>query len=334
MSVEVNHQPSPWEAVVSGTTAGILASIALYSLDIIKTNLQVLIQFRRKGQGADSEREVSNFSTDTARYDVIGAILKILQEEGVSGLYCSLRGSIFSTISMELAYFYWSTKARIFYHPVVECHDWTNSIGSLIELGLGAMGDAIAQLCTNPIVVIGTRQQTHMGHKRKSICCIMKDIVHGEDGWTGLWKGLQVNLILVVNPTITYAFYHWLRVTTLRLGRRIGSVNTFCSGNHCHSTPDSDEDHAAVPTAGIPMQSTVLEIHSGTSLYHTSGGALQAIQGSSTPVAEGNSGSWVDDGAESADRPSPDIGRLTARETITIPIGGKAVSFQIVMGVC
>jgi len=39
-----------------------------------------------------------------------------------------------------------------------------------------------------------------------------KEVIHSEDGWTGLWRGLKASLILVVNPAITYGAYQRLHV--------------------------------------------------------------------------------------------------------------------------
>lgn len=38
-----------------------------------------------------------------------------------------------------------------------------------------------------------------------------RDVIHSEDGWTGLWRGLKASLVLVVNPAITYGAYQRLR---------------------------------------------------------------------------------------------------------------------------
>ena len=37
------------------------------------------------------------------------------------------------------------------------------------------------------------------------------DVINGEDGWTGLWRGLRASLVLVINPSITYGAYQRLR---------------------------------------------------------------------------------------------------------------------------
>lgn len=133
---------------------------------------------------------------------------------------------------MNFAYFYWSTAARSFQVSTFQRHGISDANSITKELVLGAVGGALAQLCTNPIAVISTRQQTRKvdDHKR-SMWETMLEIVQSEDGWTGLWRGFKVNLILVINPMITYGVYQWLRegLLALRKGKRLGSTDAFCT---------------------------------------------------------------------------------------------------------
>ncbi|KAI6868621.1 hypothetical protein KC334_g19331 [Hortaea werneckii] len=38
-----------------------------------------------------------------------------------------------------------------------------------------------------------------------------KEVIDGEDGWSGLWRGMKASLVLVVNPAITYGAYQRLK---------------------------------------------------------------------------------------------------------------------------
>ncbi|KAF7168501.1 hypothetical protein CNMCM6106_003668 [Aspergillus hiratsukae] len=226
-----NNQYSPWEAVASGTTAAILANIIVYPLDTIKTKLQVQVHSRPKCTET-KEHESHSPSHVFASYDnVVDAVSHVVREEGISGLYRGLSSSILSTASMNFAYFYWSTKARTVHQRILESYNIPDSNGIVKELLLGAVGGAMAQICTNPIAVIVTRQQTCRGvDEAQSIFDVLKDIVSTEDGWTGLWRGLKVNLILVANPMITYGLYQWLRGVLLRFRERLGFADAFLLG--------------------------------------------------------------------------------------------------------
>ncbi|KAF7177603.1 hypothetical protein CNMCM7691_005932 [Aspergillus felis] len=226
-----NNQSSPWEAVASGTTAAILANIIIYPLDTVKTRLQVQVHSRSKCTEPKEDKSRSPPPIHTSYDNVLDAVSHVVQEEGISGLYRGLSSSILSTASMNFAYFYWSTKARTVYQHFLETYKIPDSNGIVKELLLGAVGGAMAQICTNPIAVIVTRQQTCRGaDEAKSILGVLKDIVRSEDGWTGLWRGLKVNLILVVNPMITYSLYQWLRGILLRFRKPLGFADVFLLG--------------------------------------------------------------------------------------------------------
>ncbi|KAL4738927.1 mitochondrial carrier domain-containing protein [Aspergillus similis] len=224
------NELSPWEAVASGTTAAILANFIVYPLDTIKTKLQVQVQRRHKST-EDKEDKSGSPSRTTPDYDtVLSAVTHVVQEEGMSGLYRGLSSSVLNTASMNFAYFYWSTKARTVHSRFFSVPKTADS-SIVTELLLGAVGGAMAQLCTNPIAVIVTRQQTcRASDETKSMFTVLKDIMRSEDGWTGLWRGLKVNLILVVNPMITYGLYQWLRDALLRFRKPLGSADAFLLG--------------------------------------------------------------------------------------------------------
>jgi hypothetical protein len=83
--------------------------------------------------------------------------------------------------------------------------------GTLVELSLGAVAGAVAQIFTIPVAVVTTRQQTQSKNERKGMYETGRDVINSEDGWTGLWRGLKASLVLVVNPAITYGAYQRLK---------------------------------------------------------------------------------------------------------------------------
>lgn len=76
-----------------------------------------------------------------------------------------------------------------------------------MELLLGAIAGALAQLLTLPVGVVATRQQLEVDHKGQTFMETIYDIIK-EDGITGLWRGLKPSLALTVNPAITYGAFH------------------------------------------------------------------------------------------------------------------------------
>jgi len=80
-----------------------------------------------------------------------------------------------------------------------------------VELSLGAVAGAVAQIFTIPVAVITTRQQTQPRGEKKGFMDTGREVVNSEDGVTGLWRGLKASLVLVINPAITYGAYQRLR---------------------------------------------------------------------------------------------------------------------------
>lgn len=137
------------------------------------------------------------------------AITRIVEEEGITGLYAGMAGCLIGVASTNFAYFYWYSIVRSLY---LKTQSVSKPPGTAVELGLGAIAGALAQLFTIPVSVVTTRQQTQPKHERKGLLATAQEVIEGEDGWTGLWRGLKASLVLVVNPSITYGAYQRLKV--------------------------------------------------------------------------------------------------------------------------
>lgn len=136
------------------------------------------------------------------------AITRIVAAEGISGLYAGINGSLLGVASTNFAYFYWYTIVRTLYTKYSRSQ---TAPSTAVELSLGAIAGAVAQLFTIPIAVVTTRQQTANKSERKGIFATGNEVINGPDGVTGLWRGLKASLVLVVNPAITYGAYERLK---------------------------------------------------------------------------------------------------------------------------
>ncbi|OCL06720.1 peroxisomal membrane protein-like protein Pmp47 [Glonium stellatum] len=191
----------PWGNAVAGATGAVLANVLVYPLDIVKTRLQV--QIKRSPSSQDPNPADEQHYTST-----LDAINKIVKDDGVAGLYAGMVGSLIGVASTNFAYFYWYTIVRTLY---ISSQKVSTLPSTAIELSLGAVAGAIAQLFTIPVAVVTTRQQTVSKAERKGLIATGREVVNSEDGWTGLWRGLKASLVLVVNPAITYGAYQRLR---------------------------------------------------------------------------------------------------------------------------
>jgi len=130
-------------------------------------------------------------------------------------------------------------------------------LSTAVELSLGAVAGALAQIFTLPVSVIATRQQVGKtaakevvtasstedmkqvplaaGDKEEvydgSFLSVAQEIIH-EDGITGLWSGLRPGLVLTVNPAITYGVFERVK-SIFTLGDptvKLGPWRSFCVG--------------------------------------------------------------------------------------------------------
>ncbi|MCJ1482106.1 ADP/ATP carrier protein [Schaereria dolodes] len=202
MASKVGQPPlPPWGNALAGATGAVLANAIVYPLDMVKTRLQV--QVKRKT--TDPEPLTINARHYTSTFDAIG---KIVDDEGIIGLYSGINGALIGVASTNFAYFYWYSVIRTLY---TSSQKLPNPPSTATELSLGAAAGAVAQIFTIPVAVVTTRQQTQPKGEKKGLLDTGREVVHSDDGWTGLWRGLKASLVLVVNPAITYGAYQRLK---------------------------------------------------------------------------------------------------------------------------
>ena len=194
----------------------LLTFVPLYR---VKTRLQVQVKRKATDPAPTADEPVHYAST----WD---AITKIVDEDGILGLYTGINGALIGVASTNFAYFYWYSVVRTLY---LASQTVPSPPSTLIELSLGAAAGAVAQVFTIPVAVVTTRQQTQGKGEKKGMFDTARDVIHSEDGWTGLWRGLKASLVLVVNPAITYGAYQRLKDVIYPGKTNLRPLEAFCT---------------------------------------------------------------------------------------------------------
>ena len=210
-----------WTCTLSFSLSRSLEELVLTTRTRVKTRLQV--QVRRK------PTDPAPLTTNDVHYtSALDAIRKIVDDEGILGLYSGFNGSLIGVASTNFAYFYWYSVVRTLY---ISSRSLPRPPNIATELSLGAVAGAIAQVFTIPVSVVTTRQQTQPKGDKKGLIDTGREVVNSEDGWTGLWRGLKASLVLVVNPAITYGAYQRLRELCFPGKTNLRPWESFCELN-------------------------------------------------------------------------------------------------------
>lgn len=234
---------TPLTAAFAGALGGCFSNAIVYPLDIVKTRIQ-------------AARDVKGHDDKTS---ITGILLKVIEEEGLAGLYKGFGATMLNTFSMQYAYFFFYSFVRLSYLKRLARKlppgSKAPALSTVAELLLGAIAGALAQLCTIPVAVIATRQQigraiehprrrpsSRLGDIEKaetassaasdfsdeeepyddSFFGVAREIIE-EEGYSGLWLGIKPGLVLTVNPAITYGVYE--RVKNMVLLAREKAAN-------------------------------------------------------------------------------------------------------------
>lgn len=291
----------PWGVALAGSAGALVANAFVYPLDIVKTRLQVQVKRSEKDTHIDHHGHVHYEGT-------LHAIQHIMQEEGMSGLFQGITGNLLGVVSTNFAYFYWYGFIRSQYHKRIAKSDAPAS--TVVELSLGALAGALAQIFTIPISVVTTRQQTQTRTERKSIFATAKEIVDGPDGVSGLWRGIKASMVLVVNPSITYGAYERLRTLMFPGKTALAPQEAFCkftngfircvptnfaistrrplqnASNPRNPTPHHRKGRPPIQTPTTTQRQTLQILHRSHAIRHRTGWFPRPLQRNRSPAAQ------------------------------------------------
>ncbi|OQD79735.1 hypothetical protein PENANT_c045G07573 [Penicillium antarcticum] len=187
---------------LSGAGGGILSMVLTYPLITLSTRAQV-----------ESKR---------AHSTTLDAVRRIVQREGISGLYSGLESALFGISVTNFVYYYWYEFTRsAFEKAAVQSNRASKKLTTVESMIAGAIAGSATVLITNPIWVINTRmtarkseadEQALPGAKKTkaSTLSTLMDLLR-EEGPKALFAGVLPALILVINPILQYTIFEQLK---------------------------------------------------------------------------------------------------------------------------
>ncbi|CAG8581979.1 17741_t:CDS:2 [Funneliformis caledonium] len=202
---------------ISGAGGGIISMILTYPLITVSSRLQV-------------QKDTKESDAYKGGWD---AVVKIFNNEGISGLYSGLNSAIFGIAVTNGIYYY-------FYETTKKMFEKGNRPMSVVEsIMAGTIAGSATVLVTNPIWVVNTRMTTRKvsldedeSEKTKpkklgTIATILKII--NEDGFKSFWQGIIPALILVINPIIQYTVFEQIKSRIEKM-KKLGNLDFFLLG--------------------------------------------------------------------------------------------------------
>ncbi|KAK3169882.1 hypothetical protein OEA41_009266 [Lepraria neglecta] len=210
---------------LAGAGGGLLSMTLTYPLITLSTRAQV-----------ESKRAQSS------TYD---AVRRIVQREGIAGLYSGLDSALFGISVTNFVYYYWYEWTRAFFSRAALRTRTSTKLTTLESMLAGAIAGSATVLITNPIWVVNTRMTARQSEssssdlpgpatesekparKPSTIATLMK--LFKREGPMALFAGVLPALVLVINPILQYTIFEKLK-DMLEKRRRVTPRDAFVLG--------------------------------------------------------------------------------------------------------
>lgn len=208
---------------IAGAGGGVLAMALTYPLITLSTRAQV-----------ESTRAESKF---------LDAVRRIVQREGVTGLYAGVDSALFGISVTNFVYYYWYEWTRAgFEKAAITAGRASKKLTTVESMIAGAIAGSATVLLTNPIWVVNTRMTTRKRNKEteegllpgskpakapstvSTLLALLK-----EEGPQALFAGVVPALVLVINPILQYTIFEQLK-NMLEKKRRVTPTMAFLLG--------------------------------------------------------------------------------------------------------
>eukprot|EP01031_Cornospumella_fuschlensis_P031735 gene31735-38356_t len=191
---------------MAGVMGGLISTVALYPLELIKTRMQVMHE------------------ADKAYLSMRHAARKVFVNEGIYGLY---RGVVPAAVAASGSwggyfYFYELSKQRKLLHKSTYQNSHQSSLDTVDHLLSGVEAGVAMVFLFNPVWVVKTRlalqgAETHItGKKYKGLSDALR-LIYREEGLAGLYTGLVPALLLTSHGAIQFAIYERMKTLAFAL---------------------------------------------------------------------------------------------------------------------
>ncbi|MCJ1368650.1 hypothetical protein MMC16_007795 [Acarospora aff. strigata] len=207
---------------LAGAGGGLLSMTLTYPLITLSTRAQV-------------ESKKAHSST-------LDAAKRIVQREGITGLYAGLDSALFGITVTNFVYYYWYEWTRAsFERAAIRAGRATKRLTTVESMIAGALAGSATVLITNPIWVVNTRMTARKAEsteqaipgsekpkKAPSTIGTLMALLR-EEGPAALFAGVLPALVLVINPILQYTIFEQLK-NTVEKRRRVMPRDTFFLG--------------------------------------------------------------------------------------------------------
>ncbi|GAA6005045.1 hypothetical protein JCM11491_002320 [Sporobolomyces phaffii] len=199
------------DQALAGVTAGLVSTVCMQPLDLLKVQLQVSTTTRR------------SIATEIAS----GLRAIVADGRGVRALYRGIGPNLVGNASSWGLYFLWYTD---FKKRLIDGHGNPNAkLNAGQHLFASASSGVVTAVLTNPLWVVKTRMYTTVRGSPRAYTGVLNGLwrLFREEGFRGGSKGMTLALIGVSNGAIQFMTYEELKKWRVELRRkRIGSSSS------------------------------------------------------------------------------------------------------------
>ena len=213
---------------LSGAGGGLLSMALTYPLITLSTRAQV--------------------ESKKAHTNTLAAARRILEREGVRGLYAGLESALFGITVTNFVYYYWYEWTRAFFLKAARANGRLGGkLTTLESMAAGAIAGSATVMITNPIWVVNTRMttarkegdepelptsasetETKVAKNAPTTIGTLMAIIR-QEGPLRLFAGVLPALVLVINPILQYTIFEQLK-DVLEKRRRVTPTDSFYLG--------------------------------------------------------------------------------------------------------